>query len=198
MHDTFFKLFAQDNILYDLYEKYGLPAPRVKASGFWALVRIINAQLISTTAADTILKRLDTVLPDHTAQAWQDTDTQRIRACGLSQTKLYALNAIADDIIQGTLNLDTLSAQSPHTIHQVLTVYKGIGNWTANAYALMHHPDVFLYDDLGIRDGMQILLQRDSRPTSAFCSAHYQQHWKPYGTAATYFIWHIKNTVKLG
>ncbi len=194
--DDFLKLCHIDGTLHALYKQYGLPDPRPTASGFWALVRIVNAQLISTAAAHTILQRIEQIIPDRTAQAWHSTDTQQIRTCGMSQSKIDTLNTIAHDIGNDDLNLQALAQQPPQIIHKTLTAYKGIGNWTANAYALQHHTDVFLYDDLGVRDGVKIILNLDTRPSSAFCKSHYETHWQPYGSCATYFVWHIKNVVE--
>lgn len=189
----FTDLFSQDFALYALYEQYGMPEPRPQYTGFWALVRIINAQLISTAAARAIMERLTALIPDKTAEAWLQTDPDRIRNTGMGKNKISAITTVAHDIQNEVLDLNSLAHQDTQVIHETLTQYKYIGNWTANAYALAHNTDVFLYDDLGVRDGVQVALNLPTRPSSQFCKSHYEKYWYPHGTAATYFMWHIKD-----
>ena len=189
----FAELLNQDPTLQALYNTYGVPKLRTKYTGFWGLVRIVNAQLISTAAAHTIMDRLTLLIPDKTAKAWLQTNPDNIRKTGMGKNKISALTMVANDIQNGGLNLDTLATQGTQAIHNTLTQYKYIGNWSANAYALTHNTDVFLYDDLGVRDGMQIALNLPKRPSSQFCKAHYKKYWYPHGTAATHFMWHIKH-----
>lgn len=190
-------LLAQDPTLCPLYERYGFKDRLdVWTTDFWHLVRVVNAQLISTSAADTILGRLDALVPENTPEQWLRIDVCTFRNTGLSKTKIHTLHTVADDIVNGTLCLNTLQ-QKPFTeFYNTLIAYKGIGNWTANCMGLTVYDDIFLYDDLGVRDGVKKALGLPERPSIAFCKTHYEKHWKPYGTTATWLMWHLKHSME--
>jgi len=60
-----------------------------------------------------------------------------------------------------------------------LVLVKGIGRWTAEMFLMfsLARPDIFPVDDLGIRKAMARLRLKNS------------DRWKPYRTAASWYLW---------
>ncbi len=178
---------------------YGIPDMEAVDTSFLGMVRTVNSQMLSTASARTIYNRVLDILPNDTAMGWIAVDRAMLRTCGLSDAKINTLTEVANDIVNSVLNLDELTQKSSMEIYDALIKYKGIGPWTAKGYALtrLQKEDLFLGEDLGVRDGVQVLLELDDRPSIDFCMDYGQIHWMPYGGTATRLLWHFKEKAKV-
>ena len=177
---------------------YGMPSEIETDSSFMGLVNTINSQMLSLQSASSIFARIKDLLDTPTSKSWLAMDREQLRACGLSYSKIDTLTTLATDIEDGTLNLEALSKKSSADIYDTLIIYKGIGAWTAKGFALMqvNKEDIFLAEDLGVRDGVQVLLNLEERPSIEFCADYARQHWYPYSGTATKLLWHFKTVAK--
>ncbi len=81
-------------------------------------------------------------------------------------------------------------------IIESLTRVKGIGRWTAEMFLMfvLNRPDVLPVDDLGLREAVREVYDLPKRPTPAEVTA-LAEPWRPYRTAATWYLWR-RNTGK--
>jgi len=75
-----------------------------------------------------------------------------------------------------------------------LTAVKGIGLWTAHMFLLftLGRLDVFPTGDLGVKKGMQTLLNLPELPTPAMMEEiATERRWEPYRSIASWYMWRI-------
>ncbi|MCD8332887.1 MAG: DNA-3-methyladenine glycosylase 2 family protein, partial [Clostridiales bacterium] len=72
-----------------------------------------------------------------------------------------------------------------------LTALSGVGGWTAEMILLfcMQRPDVFSYDDLAIRRGLQMVYHHRSISRQLF--EKYRRRFSPYGSVASLYLWEV-------
>ena len=71
-----------------------------------------------------------------------------------------------------------------------LTEVKGIGRWTAEMFLMFNlgRPDVLPVDDLGVRRGFMLAWGKRKMPEPKALKK-YGERWKPYRTAASWYLW---------
>jgi DNA-3-methyladenine glycosylase II len=69
---------------------------------------------------------------------------------------------------------------------------RGIGRWTAEMFLIfvLTRTDVLPVDDLGLRKGYQKLFGLRAEP-SAQTLVKRTQHWRPYRSIATWYLWRM-------
>ena len=177
---------------------YGLPKTTTKNEKFSGLIKTITGQLLSTKAASTIYNRVMKTIGGEDAGHWLSVDFDTLKNCGLSTAKVETLTTLATDIKNKKLDLIWLIKQDSQTIYDTLIKYKGIGDWTAKGYPLMQlqKEDFFLSEDLGVRDGVQVVMNLKQRPTPKQCEKIYNDRWAPYGGSASRLLWYFKDCEK--
>ena len=83
---------------------------------------------------------------------------ERLRAVGLSRSKLAAMRDVAARTIDGTVpDLTAMSAMDDEAIIERLVAVRGVGRWTAQMLLIstLGRPDVMPADDYGVRLGYQ-------------------------------------------
>jgi DNA-3-methyladenine glycosylase II len=106
---------------------------------------------------------------------------RQLRRLGFSDGKSRVILAIAQSIVEGSLNLEDLATLDTVEALDRLVALKGIGRWTAEYILLrgLGRLDVFPGDDVGSQNKMQRWLRRKQRPG-------YEQMyrilapWRPY------------------
>jgi DNA-3-methyladenine glycosylase II len=167
---------------------------------FSALVDAIISQQISVKAADAIMARVRTALPEGkvTPEALSSLDFDRLRTLGLSTPKArYVLNLV-EHIQSGQLQLEHLQELEDEEIISQLTAVKGIGRWTAEMCLIFTfgRPDVLPVDDLGFLEGVRVAYQLPERPRKEEVRER-GELWRPYRTFATWYLWALRRvTVK--
>ncbi|MGB1361423.1 MAG: DNA-3-methyladenine glycosylase family protein [Alphaproteobacteria bacterium] len=191
-------LIKQCKYLKPFYDKYGTPDITEKNEKFSGLIKTITGQLLSTNAARTIYNRVMEKVGGENYDDWLKISFDDLRACGLNKAKIDTLTTVATDIKNNTLDFEWLVKQDSQTIYDILIKYKGIGDWTAKGYPLMQlqKEDFFLNEDLGVRDGVQVVMNLDERPSSEYCQKVYEKNWQPYGGSASRLMWFYKDSQK--
>jgi 3-methyladenine DNA glycosylase/8-oxoguanine DNA glycosylase len=120
------------------------------------------------------------LFPDATEMA-----TANLATIGVPQKRKKTLRHIAQQMVSGSLQLDTAAELSRFV--DTLTAIPGIGDWTANYLAMraLGEPDAFPASDLGIMKALQI---GDSRPTVKQVTVR-AEAWRPWRAYAAIYFW---------
>ena len=112
-------------------------------------------------------------------------------AAGLSHAKTRSLRSLAEHVVSGELELDSLDALDDDEVMADLVAVKGIGAWSAHMFLMFQlgRPDVLAVGDLGIRRAVERAYGLDALPTPAELTA-LAEPWRPYRTMACRILWH--------
>jgi DNA-3-methyladenine glycosylase II len=198
-------LSAADPVMGALIAAVGpcrLAAAPLDCEPFQALARAIAHQQLNGTAANTILKRfIDTCgngsFPS--AQAVLATADATLRAAGFSFSKIAALKDLAAKTIAGVVpeRRYLLKLEDAHIIER-LTQVRGIGRWTVEMLLIqLGRPDVLPVDDFGVRNGFRLAYRLSKMPHPK-ALAVYGERWKPYRSAAAWYLWRAVELQRAG
>lgn len=185
------QVLSKDKYLSRLIEKHGpmVLSPVNSNVYFERLVRSICGQQLSTKAADVIYKRFkktlnDIVSPDTVLKC----DESLLRSCGLSFRKISYLVDLSHKVKDNQIPLVHFSKASDEEIMESLLEVKGIGVWTVKMFLMfsLGRPDIFPIEDLGIRNGMQKVYQKNLTQEEMISISN---KWKPFRTYASMYIW---------
>jgi DNA-3-methyladenine glycosylase II len=159
---------------------------------YGALLRSIVGQQLSTKAARTIYGRMTDLFDGHapTPRQLLAVDPERVRAAGLSYSKIAYLRDLAARVEDGALQLERLPELPDEEVSAQLTAIKGVGQWTADMFMMFHlgRPDILPVGDLGIRRAVQ-LEYRMRKPPDPKRLEKIAKPWRPYRTLACLFLW---------
>ena len=163
---------------------------RRSESGFAAMVSIIAAQQISRASADAILARFTRLVDPLDAATVLTCGEEAFRQAGMSRPKQATLMTLARAIVEGELDLDTLTDLSAEEARERLTAIRGIGPWTADVYLLIAagHADVFPAGDVALQGAVADALGLDGRPTIRELTAM-AESWSPWRSVAARLFW---------
>jgi DNA-3-methyladenine glycosylase II len=122
-----------------------------------------------------------------------------IRATGFSYAKIAALRDLAAKALDGTVpTSQVIRRLDDDAIVERLIVVRGIGRWTVEMLLIFQlgRPDVLPVDDFGVRNGYRIAYKRTSMPTPQDL-LRYGERWRPYRTAAAWYLWRAVEGVKV-
>lgn len=163
-----------------------------RGDAYGALLRSIVGQQLSTKAARTIYGRMTDLFDGHapTPRQLLAVDPERIRAAGLSYSKIAYLRDLAARVEDGALQLERLPELPDEEVSAQLTAIKGVGQWTADMFMMFHlgRPDILPVGDLGIRRAVQ-LEYRMRKPPDPKRLEKIAKPWRPYRTLACLFLW---------
>jgi DNA-3-methyladenine glycosylase II len=159
---------------------------------YGALLRSIVGQQLSTKAARTIYGRMTDLFDGHapTPRQLLAVDPERVRAAGLSYSKIAYLRDLAARVEDGALQLERLPELPDEEVSAQLTAIKGVGQWTADMFMMFHlgRPDILPVGDLGIRRAVQ-LEYRMRKPPDPKRLEKIAKPWRPHRTLACLFLW---------
>ena len=183
-------LLKRDPTLKPLFDKTEHVSFEVGGDHFMMLVDAIIGQQLSSKAAASILIRVkehfeNNITPEKILAAKED----ELRDLGLSWQKVSYLCSLAELTKNGEIDFKRIERLSDREITEMLIRVKGIGKWTVEMFLLfsLGRRDVFSSGDLGIRNALKKLYQREFTPKEAERLA---ERWKPYRSMVTHFLWH--------
>lgn len=190
----------QDSVLKPIVEKIVLPPLIFQQNVFKELTESIISQQLSVKVAAIITQRLHDVLGtvDPSAEDILRLSTEEKRALGLSYQKAGYMNNIASFWIENSLASASWQSMSDDEILSLLTQIKGVGKWTVEMVLIFSllRPDVFPYDDLGIKQQMIKLYGIESTGKPLIKDMNeVAERWKPYRSFASRYIWKSKDMV---
>jgi methylated-DNA-[protein]-cysteine S-methyltransferase len=169
---------------------------------FVALAEAIVYQQLTAKAAAAIFARVRALFPrpheGPTAEQILHASEERLRAAGLSRSKLLSLRDLARRAAEGKIpTLAEVHRMGDEAIIERLTEVRGIGRWTAEMFLIFRlgRPDVLPADDYGIRKGFAIAFERRELPARKDLEEH-GARWKPYRTVASWYLWRLVELAK--
>ncbi len=183
---------AKDELLGPVVEQFGPQGITSREDLFQTLVRSIVGQQISVLAADAIWGRLVDHLRDVTPKAVLNTDQPSIAACGVTRPKASYIYGLAEQ--SETLLNQPWDEMTDEAIMKHLVAFRGIGPWTAEMLLMFHflRPDVFSLGDIGLIRGTQRLVPEAESKEAV---GQIAERWRPYRTAAAWYLWRILDPV---
>ena len=176
----------------------GMPEPRSSKPGAETLLRTIVGQQVSVAAARSMWAKLEAAFgsPPDLEKLLAATD-EELRAAGMSRQKSGYIRSLAQLVLSGELDLDSLPEDDEEAI-ALLTKIKGIGRWSAEIYLLFAEgrADVFPAGDLAVLVEIGRLLGLPEKPTEKQLR-DLAEAWRPYRGAAAVLAWHSYNSAVL-
>jgi 3-methyladenine DNA glycosylase/8-oxoguanine DNA glycosylase len=168
--------------------------PSLSIRPFDALAESIAYQQLSGKAAATIWGRVRALYP---RKKYLDpklvlaTPDEKLRAAGLSRSKVAALKDLAVKTIDGTVpSVRSLAKMTDEEIIERLITVRGIGRWTVEMLLLfdLGRRDVWPVHDYGVRKGFAKTFGRRKLPTPKQLMK-LGEKWRPYRSAAAWYFW---------
>ncbi|MFN9719243.1 MAG: DNA-3-methyladenine glycosylase family protein [Planctomycetota bacterium] len=172
-------------------------ALKTRPGGYAVVVRSILSQQISTAAAETIRKRLESLLPKGhlvPASLAKLTDDQ-LQSVGISGQKRSYIRDLTRKTLDGTIDFRRIAGKNDEDAIEELVQVKGIGRWTAQMYLIfsLGRLDVFAPDDLGLQNAIRALYATPEKPEKKYFEA-IAESWAPYRTVASWYLWRSLET----
>jgi DNA-3-methyladenine glycosylase II len=168
--------------------------PSLSIRPFDALAESIAYQQLSGKAAATIWGRVRALYP---RKKYLDpklvlaTPDEKLRAAGLSRSKVAALKDLAAKTIDGTVpSARSLAKMADEEIIERLITVRGIGRWTVEMLLLfdLGRRDVWPVHDYGVRKGFAKTFGRRKLPTPKQLMK-LGEKWRPYRSAVAWYFW---------
>lgn len=187
-------LADHDKQLAILVKKYGPCQINPHDDHYGQLVRGIVGQQLSVKAAQAIWLRVLTHFDDKTPTPKQllAAETEALRACGLSYSKISYIKDLATHVMDGKLNLPHIATMPNDELIEQLTAVKGIGQWSAHMFMIfgLGRLDILPTGDLGVRKAMMRLYDLPSLPDPNGCESIASNNgWHPYESVAAWYLW---------
>ena len=168
--------------------------PSLALRPFDALAESIAYQQLNGKAAATIWGRVRALYPKRRRldpKLVLATPDKKLRAAGLSGSKVAALKDLAAKTLDGTVpSARALARLTDEEIIERLTAVRGIGRWTVEMLLLfdLGRPDVWPVHDYGMRKGFAKTFGRRELPTPKQL-LKLGNKWRPYRSAAAWYFW---------
>jgi DNA-3-methyladenine glycosylase II len=185
-------LRSADAVLASVIEQAGPFGLKPRRHRFESLARSILSQQISTSAAESIKRRLFKLLAPGklTAENLRRFTPAELRVAGISPQKASYLLDLAIKVSDRTVKLHHLHRLPDEAVVEELVRIKGIGEWTAHMFLMfcLGRADVFPYGDLGIRIALRDLYGLRDLPDEKR-ARRIAEPWRPYATIASWYCW---------
>ena len=162
---------------------------------FTALAESIVYQQLNGRAAATIYARVCALFPraheGPGAEQLLRVSDHKLRAAGLSRSKLLSLRDLARRTVNGEIpTLAEVHRMEDEAIIERLTQVRGIGRWTVEMLLMFRlgRPDVLPVDDYGVRKGFAVAYRKRNLPAPKDLLKH-GERWRPYRSVASWYLW---------
>jgi DNA-3-methyladenine glycosylase II len=162
------------------------------ANYFYRLCREIICQQLSMKAGSAILERFTKLF--ESAQVAPENvlhlSHEQLRAVGMSNAKARYVKNLAEHVVSGRLEMNSLDELTDEGVVSALTKVKGIGPWTAEMFLMfvLGRPNVFSFGDLGLKKGLMKVYGFKAVPTKAQTEKIIAA-WSPYKTYGALVLW---------
>jgi DNA-3-methyladenine glycosylase II len=168
--------------------------PTLAIRPFDALAESIAYQQLSGKAAATIWGRVRALYPRKKyldPKLMLATPDEKLRAAGLSRSKVAALKDLAAKTIDGTVpTARALAKMTDDEIIERLIAVRGIGRWTVEMLLLfdLGRPDVWPVADYGVQKGFAKTFGKRKLPTPKQLMK-LGKKFQPYRSVAAWYFW---------
>lgn len=165
---------------------------RRTSGGFDRLLSTIVSQQLSVAAADAIWKKIELAGLNQINKIKKVSD-QDLRQVGLSKQKVRYVRSLAN----AKINYDALKAMPTSEVVSELTQVSGVGNWTAEIYAMfsLGRANVFAPGDLALQEATRLLFNLPERPSEKELRVMAKE-WSPWQAVAARLLWSYYNDQK--
>ena len=165
---------------------------RRTSEGFDRLLSNIVSQQLSVAAADAIWNKIE-LAGLNEIQKIRKVSDQELRDVGLSKQKIKYVRSLAN----ANINYRSLRTMPTSQVVNELTQVSGIGNWTAEIYAMfsLGRADVFAPGDLALQEATRILFKLPERPSEKDLRSM-AKDWSPWQAVAARLLWSYYNQQK--
>ena len=165
---------------------------RRTSEGFDRLLSTIVSQQLSVAAADAIWNKIE-LAGFNKIQKIRKVSDQELRDVGLSKQKIKYVRSLAN----ANINYRSLKTMPTLQVVNELTQVSGIGNWTAEIYAMfsLGRADVFAPGDLALQEATRILFNLPERPSEKDLRSM-AKDWSPWQAVAARLLWSYYNQQK--
>ena len=165
---------------------------RRTSEGFDRLLSNIVSQQLSVAAADAIWNKIE-LAGLNKIQKIRKVSDQELRDVGLSKQKIKYVRSLAN----ANINYRSLKTMPTLQVVNELTQVSGIGNWTAEIYAMfsLGRADVFAPGDLALQEATRILFNLPERPSEKDLRSM-AKDWSPWQAVAARLLWSYYNQQK--
>jgi DNA-3-methyladenine glycosylase II len=185
-------LADRDPDLARVLEALGPPPLWARAPGFATLVYIILEQQVSLASARAAFLRLEEVLKGAiTPENFLMLDDAALRAIGFSRQKTAYGRILAQELLEGSLDLTALPVLEDDAVRAELMKIKGIGRWTADIYLMeaILRPDIWPTGDLALAIAVKRVKNLAAVPRPAQLE-ELGQLYRPWRSVAARLFWH--------
>lgn len=184
------ELGSRDPDLGRVLHEYGTPPMWDRKPGYPTLLHIILEQQVSLASARACFEKLRARVGELTPEGLLTLDDATLKKIGFSRQKTEYARVLANAVIDGELDLGTLTDLPDDTAREELMRIKGIGRWTADIYLLMAlgRPDVWPQGDLALLVAIQKVKRLQKRP----CPDEFRElgeAWRPWRSIAARLLW---------
>ena len=165
---------------------------RRTSEGFDRLLSTIVSQQLSVAAADAIWNKIE-LAGLNKIQKIRKVSDQELRDVGLSKQKIKYVRSLAN----ANINYRSLRTMPTLQVVNELTQVSGIGNWTAEIYAMfsLGRADVFAPGDLALQEATRLLFNLPERPSENELRSM-AKDWSPWQAVAARLLWSYYNQQK--
>ena len=165
---------------------------RRTSGGFDRLLSTIVSQQLSVAAADAIWKKMKLARLNK-IQKIKEASDQELREVGLSKQKIKYVRSLAN----AKINYNSLKMMPTSEVISELTKVSGIGNWTAEIYAMfsLGRANVFAPGDLALQEATRLLFDLVDRPSEKKLRL-LAKDWSPWQAVAARLLWSYYNHQK--
>ena len=185
------ELTARDAEVAALVAQHGIPALFRRPAGFPSLVLLVLEQQVSLASGAAAYRRVRERIGGMSPVRLLATSPEELREDGVSRQKDRYLRALAQAVVDGSLDLDALTAADDAEARRRLVALPGIGRWTADTYLLvcLGRPDVWPVGDRALQVATAEALGLDVVPDQAALEA-IGERWRPHRATAARLLWH--------
>lgn len=186
-------LSEKDGKMARLIEKTGHIYREINPDLYACLTDSIVGQQISTAAHNTIRGRIKEKFGILTPEKVMAESDEALKNVGISYRKVGYIKDFSSKVLNGEIDINSLSQLSDEDVVKELIKIKGVGQWTAEMMLTfsMARPDVLSYGDLAIRRGIMKLYGLEELPVEDFHKL--TDKFSPYRTTAALYFWHYAN-----
>lgn len=186
------ELSQRDPDLARIVSTYGPPPLWQREPGFSTLLYIILEQQVSLASARAAYNRLLEAANPLTPHHFLRFSDEELKKIGFSRQKTRYGRELAQAVLNGRLDLDSLEDMEDELVRQRLMQVKGIGLWTADIYLLMvlGRPNVWPKGDIALHSALQRVKGLPHRPASDE-AARLSLAWQPWRAVAARMLWHL-------
>jgi len=181
-------LIALEPVFQSIVDQYGLPDDWSRPDGFPTLCKIILEQQVSLDSALATWNKLVDRLGEINPQTILSLDQAAMKNCYVTRQKTTYLHALANAVMDGSLDLSQLGQLSKEDVETELIKIKGIGPWTAQVYLIfaLQSEDIYPKGDVALNNAVRELFNVASKEEIYVLS----DKWSPYRTTASFLLWH--------